>query len=112
MNTKQVLAVALLAAWATVGATAHAAKGEWTGFVTDTHCGARGASKDHTVRCVEKCMKSGSKAQIWVESEKKAYDLDAFEKVKGLVGTRITVKGALDPATSTIAVESAAKAAK
>ena len=26
---------------------ADAVKGEWTGFITDTHCGARGATKDH-----------------------------------------------------------------
>lgn len=90
---------------------AHAAKGEWTGYVTDTHCGAKGAAKQHTVACIEKCMKSGSKAQIWIESEKKAYDLDSFDKVKSLVGNEVTVKGDLDTATNTIKVDSAAKVA-
>lgn len=85
-------------------------KGEWTGWITDTHCGVNGADREHTAACVEKCMKGGSKVQIYVESEKKAYALNDFAKVKALVGQKVTVKGALDAATGTITVESAAKA--
>ena len=102
---------ALVLVAATAGlAGADAVKGEWTGYITDTHCGARGATKDHTVACVEKCMKTGSKAQLWSESDKKTHDLDSFDKVKGLVGTRVTVKGAMDSTTGAITVESATKA--
>src|SRR5689334_9048304 len=86
------------------------AKGEWTGYVTDTHCGANGATKDHTAACVEKCMRGGSKAELYVESEKKSYQLNDFSKVKALVGQKVTVKGSLDPDTGTITVASAAKA--
>ena len=81
---------------------------EWTGYITDTHCGKNGATKDHTVACVEKCMKGGSKAQIFNEADQKIYDLDSFDKVKGLMGSRVTVTGSLDG--NTIKVESAAKA--
>ena len=35
-------------------------KGTWTGWVTDEHCGAKGASADHKA-CAEKCLKDGSK---------------------------------------------------
>ena len=87
-----------------------AAADEWTGYITDTHCGEKGAAKDHTAACVEKCMKAGSKAQLFNEADKKAYDLDSFDKVKGLVGQKVTVKGTLDSETKTIKVESAAKA--
>jgi hypothetical protein len=85
---------------------------EWTGYITDTHCGKNGATKDHTVKCVEKCMKGGSKAQILNDADSKVYDLDGFDKVKGLMGGKVTVKGTLDPATNTIKVESATKAPK
>jgi hypothetical protein len=88
---------------------ADAAKGEWTGWITDTHCGANGANRDHTAACVEKCMKGGSKAQLYVEGEKKSYPISDFAKVKGLVGQKVTVKGTLD-STGTIQVDSAAKA--
>src|SRR5512134_1204813 len=85
-------------------------KGEWTGWITDTHCGANGANRDHTAACVEKCIKGGSKAQIYVESEKKSYVINDFGKVKSLVGQKVTVKGALDSASGTITIESASKA--
>jgi hypothetical protein len=85
-------------------------EGTWTGYVTDTHCGAKGAVKDHTVACVEKCMRTGSKAQIMNESDQKIYDLDSFSKVRDLMGHKVTVKGTLDPKTNTITVVSALKA--
>jgi uncharacterized protein YdeI (BOF family) len=103
-----VAAVALVAAPAMA---ADAAKGEWTGWITDTHCGANGANREHTAACVEKCMKGGSKAQLFVESEKKSYAINDFAKVKALVGQKVTVKGSLDADTGTITVDSAAKAA-
>jgi hypothetical protein len=103
-----VAAAAVLAA--PLAMTADAAKGEWTGYVTDTHCGANGATRDHTAACVEKCMRGGSKAELYVESEKKSYPLNDFSKVKALVGQKVTVKGTQDAASGTITVESAAKA--
>src|SRR5262245_49886824 len=84
--------------------------GQWTGFVTDTHCGKKGATKDHTAGCVEKCMKGGSKAQIYNEADGKIYDLDSFDKVKTMVGKKVTIKGTLDADKNTIAVESASQA--
>lgn len=107
--TKKLLAVALCVLFGGAALAGEAVKGEWTGYVTDTHCGERGANKDHTAACVEKCMKTG-KAQLWIESEKKAHDLTSFDKVKPLVGSRITVKGTMDKETGAITVESAAKA--
>jgi hypothetical protein len=99
--------VSLLAAPVMAG---DAAKGEWTGWITDTHCGVKGADRDHTAACVEKCMNGGSKAQIYVESEKKAYPINDFAKVKALVGQKVTLKGTLDASSGTITVDSAAKA--
>ena len=84
--------------------------GTWTGFVTDTHCGTKGATKDHTADCVQKCMKGGSKAQIWNEADGKIYNLDSFDKVKTLVGKKVTIKGSLDADKNTITVDSAEKA--
>jgi hypothetical protein len=89
---------------------ADGAKGEWTGYITDTHCGAKGATKDHTAGCVEKCMKGGSKAELYVESDKKSYPLNDFSKVKALVGQKVTIKGTKDADTGLITIESASKA--
>ena len=110
MRTLLSLAAALVLA-APLAFAADGTKGEWTGYITDTHCGANGATKDHTAACVEKCMKGGSKAELYVESEKKSYTLNDFSKVKALVGQKVTIKGTQDPASGVITVESAAKAA-
>jgi len=100
----------LVAAFTLAALPALAAAGEWTGYITDTHCGSKGASKDHSADCVEKCMKGGSKAQIMNEADGKIYDLDDFGKVKSLVGKKVTVKGSLDEKSNTIKVESASAA--
>jgi hypothetical protein len=87
------------------GLAADAVKGEWTGFITDTHCGKHGASADHTAGCVVKCMRGGSKAQIRNDADGKIYDLAAFdEKVKALVGKRVVLTGEMDPETHVITV--------
>ena len=82
----------------------------WTGYITDTHCGKSGATKDHTARCVEKCVKGGSKAQLLVDADGKLVDLDSLDKVKDLVGNKVTVTGTIDPKTHAINVEKAEKA--
>ena len=108
---KKLFAAVVVASLCAIPVFADATKGEWTGYITDTHCGKNGATKDHTAQCVMKCMKGGSKAQIWNESDGAIHDLDSFDKVKTLVGKRVTVKGSLDSANNTVTVESAAPAA-
>ena len=104
---KKILAALALVALVALPASA----GEWTGYITDTHCGEKGATADHKAACVEKCMKAGSKAQLWDAEKKEAINLDSFDKVKDLVGQKVTVKGTLDAETKTIKVDSATKAA-
>ena len=82
---KKLLAGAVLSMMVAAPLAAEVVKGEWTGYVTDTHCGKRGANKDHTAACVEKCMKGGSKPQIVNEADGKTLDLNSLEKVKTLV---------------------------
>jgi hypothetical protein len=106
MRKLTILAALLLLLAAPLTALA-ATAGEWTGYITDTHCGKNGATRDHTAACVDKCMKGGSKAQIMNDADQKIFNLDSFEKVKALVGKKVTIKGSLDAASNTITVESA-----
>jgi len=85
-------------------------KGEWTGFVTDTHCGPKMASEEHSEECLRKCVARGSKAHLVDEKDKKMYDLDDHMKVASLVGKRITIKGSLDSEKNLIKIESASEA--
>jgi hypothetical protein len=84
--------------------------GEWTGYITDKHCGKKGAVAEHTADCVDKCTKDGSKAQIWNEKDDKPYNLNEFRKVKGYMGKKVTVQGTLDKKTNTIAIETVSAA--
>jgi hypothetical protein len=75
----------------------------WTGWITDTHCGEKGANAKHTKECVMKCAKDG-KIVFFNSADKKLYDLDKTEAALEHVGHEVKVTGTLDG--STIKVES------
>jgi tRNA isopentenyl-2-thiomethyl-A-37 hydroxylase MiaE len=81
----------------TVAALAGAAgtKGSWTGWVTDEHCGAKGANADHQA-CAEKCAKNGSKLVFYNSADKKIYSLDNQEMAKQNIGHEVKVTGEVD----------------
>jgi hypothetical protein len=106
--TRMLRAAAMAALLSGPAMAGDAVKGEWTGFITDTHCGRHGANADHTAACVAKCVKSGSKAQIRSDADGKTYDLSAFDaKVRSLVGKRVTLTGTMDTGTRVITVTEA-----
>ena len=105
-------ALVVFFAAAAVPAFAAQTKGEWTGYLTDSHCGKKMASKDHSDECIEKCVKSGSKVHLVTEGDEKMYELDDASKVKGMAGKLITIKGTADTEKNTIKVDSAAPAAE
>lgn len=87
------------------------ANAEITGYITDSHCGLKGANKTHTAQCIETCMKGGSRPQILNQDDHQLYTLDSLAKVKDLVGVRVTLKGALSSDGARFTVASAEKAA-
>ena len=92
----------------TVAALAGAGtKGSWTGWVTDEHCGAKGASADHKA-CAEKCVTKGSKLVFYNSADKKIYGLDKQDVAKANLGQEVKVTGELDG--KSIKVESIAPA--
>ncbi|HXU45943.1 MAG TPA: DUF5818 domain-containing protein [Thermoanaerobaculia bacterium] len=83
----------------------------WTGWITDSHCGAKGANAKHTKECAEKCAhEKGGKVVFYNNADKKLYDLDKTDEALGHVGHEVKVTGTLDG--TTIKVESIEKAAK
>lgn len=97
-----VLALALAAAlpaWAS-----EPAKGSWTGWISDSHCGEKGASAKHTKACAEKCVKDGGKVVFFNNADKKIYNLDEAGAKMALdhVGHEVTVSGAVADGTITV----------
>ena len=71
--------------------------GEWTGVISDSHCGAKhNTASAAATKCVESCIKGGGEA-VFVSGDK-VLKLDAAsqDKVKGHYGHKVTITGDLD----------------
>src|SRR3954468_5709989 len=92
---KLIVLFALLALTVAALAGAAATKGTWTGWVTDEHCGAKGANAEHKAGA-EKCAGKGSKLVFYNNGDKKIYGLDKQDEAKAHLGHEVKVSGELD----------------
>ncbi len=67
-------------------------KGKWTGYISDSHCGAKGNSPDHA-DCAKKCIKDGY-APVFVVGDK-VYAINNPEKVADYIGDKVTITGTI-----------------
>jgi hypothetical protein len=73
--------------------TAFAAdKGTWTGYISDSHCGAKGNSDGHA-DCAKKCVKQGY-APVFVVGDK-VYAINDPKKVSNFIGDKVTITGTI-----------------
>ena len=70
-------------------------KGSWTGWITDTHCGAKGATAEHK-ECALKCVAKGEKLAFYNSADKKLYSIDNQDLAKDNLGQEVTVTGEAD----------------
>ena len=100
-----IAAVVLCMCLATVSALAE----EWTGFISDVHCGAMhmdGSQK--SIDCVKTCVKGGQ-APVFVTMDKKVLKIADASKVQNFLGLKVTVAGKLAGDSLTIDTVKAAK---
>jgi hypothetical protein len=100
----RVLLAALVASVAPL-AIGEMADGSWTGVVTDTGCGAKGAKADHAA-CAHKCVKSGEKYALYTAADGKVWVLSNQEEAGKMAGKEVVVKGKADKEKMTIEVAS------
>ena len=81
--------------------------GEWTGWITDEHCGAKGASEGHS-SCALKCAEKGAALVFYNLGDEKIYKLSDQDAAKAHIGHKVKVTGELTE--STIKVEKISKA--
>ena len=94
MNRKLTLGLALVfgAVSLTLGAD-----GTWTGYISDSHCGAKGAGSDKHAQCAAKCVKEQGASYVFVnDADHKVYKVDNQDKVAEHAGHHVTVKGSVD----------------
>ena len=72
-----------------------AGEGSWTGWITDEHCGAKGAKADHKA-CALKCVADGAKLVFYNSEDKKIYQIDNQDLAKEHIGHEVKVKGEAD----------------
>lgn len=85
------LALTLCAAALALGAD-----GSWTGYISDSLCGAKGANEKHA-DCATKCVKEKGAKYVFVnDADQKVYNIDAQDKVAAHAGHHVTVKGSVD----------------
>lgn len=78
-------------------------KDSWTGWVTDTHCGARGDNAKHA-DCAKKCVETmGAKYALYSPAEKKVYVIDQQEKAAPFAGKHVKVTGTVEGDTIKLA---------
>lgn len=68
------------------------AEGSWTGWITDSHCGAKGARADH-VECAKKCAAKGASFVLYNKADQKIYGLDRQDLAKQNLGYVVVVTG-------------------
>ncbi len=75
-----------------------AADGTWTGYISDSHCGAKGAVADEKhADCATKCVKENGAKYVFVnDADKKVYAIDDQDKVAAHAGHHVTVKGSVN----------------
>ena len=85
------MALSLCAAVLTFGGD-----GSWTGYISDSACGAKGSNESHAA-CATKCVKEKGAKYVFVnDGDHKVYNIDAQDKVAGHAGHHVTVKGSVD----------------
>jgi Protein of unknown function (DUF5818) len=102
----RLLLPALLLSLASFAFAGDTTEGSWTGCVTDTGCGAKGASADHAA-CAAKCVKEkGAKYALYTTADKQVWVLSNQDEAAKMAGKEVTVKGKADKEKMTIEVAS------
>jgi hypothetical protein len=91
-----------------VAALAMAADGSWTGYISDSKCGVKGAN-DKAGECTTKCVKEGAKYVFVNDGDKKIYTIDAQDKVADHAGHHVKVTGTVEGDTLKLSAIAMAK---
>lgn len=76
---------------------------DWTGYVSDSHCGAaHDKVSEANTKCVEKCIGKGSDAVFVHDGKVLKFDADSAAKAKAFVGQEVKISGSLSGDTVTI----------
>lgn len=81
---------------------------DWIGWITDEHCGAKGASEGHK-SCALKCADGGAALVFYNPANEKIYKLSDQDAAKKHIGHKVKVVGTIEGETITVESISEAK---
>ena len=84
--------LSLIALFLSIAVVYAAEKGTWTGWISDSKCGAEGAKEGH-VDCAKKCVKEGA-ATVFVV-DKKVYTITDAAKAADFLVQKVTITGTI-----------------
>ena len=72
-----------------------AGDGSWTGYISDSACGAKGANEKHAA-CAAKCVNEKGAKYVFVnDADHKIYNIDDQKTVAAHAGHHVVVKGSI-----------------
>lgn len=74
---------------------------DWTGWIVDEHCGAKGGNSGHK-SCALKCAKDGAALLLFNPADEKLYKLSDQEAAKAHAGEKVKVVGTIEGETITV----------
>jgi hypothetical protein len=93
MKLKSIGTLALLCS---ASVFAFGADSTMTGYISDSHCGAKGAKAGHE-QCAAKCVSDHGAKYVFVnDADHKVYNVDPQDKVTAHAGHHVTVTGSVD----------------
>lgn len=95
MRVRSFALILALVAFFAAPLTLSAAEESWKGWITDSGCGAKGASADHA-DCAKKCAEGGAKLVLYVKETQKLYHLSDQAAAMANLGHAVVVTGALE----------------
>lgn len=95
MRMKCFALVLALVAFLATPFTLSAAEASWTGWITDSGCGAKGAGAEHA-DCAKKCAEGGAKLVLYVKETQKLYHLSDQAAAMANLGHAVVVTGSLE----------------
>src|SRR6516165_10817587 len=66
----------------------------WSGWISDSKCGAKGANASHEA-CAKKCIAAGEKPVLVTDKDQKVVAIDNPDAVSGQIGEHVQVSGTM-----------------
>jgi hypothetical protein len=66
----------------------------WSGWISDSKCGAKGANAEHAA-CAKKCIGAGEKPVLVTDKDQKIIAIDNSDSVKGQEGHHVEISGSM-----------------